>query len=346
MTSILLDPLASEDGTARVSATAIAWLNTQRPVEGKFFDISRGGVAAIELDPPDFNTVWNISLEITGEDSLTRIVSFEGDSVSWKSLLDVDPKTLSPIPQGTALAEWDAVYQELLKYRKDPGPKGEKGDKGDKGIPGDKGDPGIQGEKGDRGDQGIQGIQGLKGDKGDPGIQGVKGDQGLQGIQGLQGLKGDPGIQGVKGDQGLQGIQGIQGLKGDQGIQGIQGVKGDVGATGPAASATVGGFSIGTGYVARAGYLTELARTSEARVSLNIGLSKSSGSIVANDVVGTVTNTCFPKATVTFIASLLTSGSPNGTCVVQINTTGAVTVLWVSTAAATALSGSVTYMND
>ena len=186
------------------------------------------------------------------------------------------------------------------------GPQGLRGEKGDKGDAFKYTDftsaqiAALKGPKGDKGEQGATGPQGPQGLKGDAGPQGERGLQGLQGAtgpQGPQGLRGEKGDPGEKGDQGtgvtikgkydsLSALQAAHptGNDGDAYMVGanlyawtgsawvdcgnIQGPKGDRGATGTAATVTIG--KVITGAAGTAAQVVNSGTTSAAVLDFTI----------------------------------------------------------------------------
>ena len=155
----------------------------------------------------------------------------------------------------------------------------------------------VKGERGDKGEQGATGPQGPQGLKGDAGPQGERGLQGLQGATGPQGPQGLRGEKGDKGDQGtgvtikgkydsLSALQAAHptGNDGDAYMVGanlyawtgsawvdcgnIQGPKGDRGATGTAATVTIG--KVITGAAGTAAQVTNSGTTSAAVLNFTI----------------------------------------------------------------------------
>mgnify|MGYP001657708464 CR=1 FL=1 len=186
------------------------------------------------------------------------------------------------------------------------GPQGLRGEKGDKGDAFKYTDftlaqiAALKGPKGDKGEQGATGPQGPQGLKGDAGPQG---ERGLQGLQGATGPQGPQGLRGEKGDKGEKGVQGTgvtikgkydslsalqaahpTGNDGDAYMVGanlyawtgsawvdcgnIQGPKGDRGATGTAATVTIG--KVITGAAGTAAQVTNSGTTSAAVLNFTI----------------------------------------------------------------------------
>ncbi|EEY6241892.1 phage tail protein [Escherichia coli] len=115
-----------------------------------------------------------------------------------------------------ALAELEAVAEEILKRAEASAASAEEAKKRAENARGPKGD------KGETGPAGPQGPKGDKGDKGDPG-----GPVGPQGPAGPAGPRGEPGPKGDKGETGPAG---------PKGEQGPQGPKGEAGPAGSAAN--------------------------------------------------------------------------------------------------------------
>lgn len=91
---------------------------TAKPVHGDFEDLlawnfDRFTPPFIALAPPPINEAWVIALTI-GSVTTTRTVTFIGSVTTWDGLTDVDPSTLEPVPVGDAIAEWEAVRDQLL----------------------------------------------------------------------------------------------------------------------------------------------------------------------------------------------------------------------------------------
>lgn len=332
----------------------------------------------VELEPPTPNTAVQFELRTVGQRFIRTVVWGPVDSINWDALIDVDPHTLLSVPEGPALAAWEAVLEAMRGISVGPrgpaGPKGDPGDRGETGSAGTPGEPGIQGPTG------PAGAQGPKGDPGDPGpigpastVPGPAGPAGATGSAGptgstgpastVPGPTGPQGIQGAKGDTGAQGIQGPAGIKGDtgatgntgpqgpQGIQGPIGNTGSTGPTGPAVTITNNTAAIGYGnpkYTDYGGsFSTKLTKDSTGFVSLQINIKTTNGVIAAGDGIFTLPAGYRPTAftPVVFIVGLIngTPGGWGGYAICQLDSNGAVGVNYVSNTTAGNLFGTVTF---